>query len=123
MKVDYYKFPSFENTFLEDSYVLNFKVIPLIISMEMEIVLTENHFLYQKPLPNEMYCYHKGLITFSNVQSIKWEDIIKHPSKDATGEVDYGNIDEFILINGIYKITGELGNIEIISDTPKLEFE
>ena len=35
--------------------------------------------------------------------------------------MDFGNIDEFFLTDGIYKIFGELGNLEIIGDAPKLE--
>lgn len=121
MKINYSKFEGFENTFLEDSFVLDFEITPLIFSIDVEIVLTKNHFLYQKPLPKEFHCYRKAQIIFSNIQSIKWTDKIQKPSKDLSGELDFGNIDEFFLDDKIFKIFGDLGDIEIVSDSPKLE--
>jgi hypothetical protein len=121
MKINYFNFEGFENIFLEDSFVLDIKITPLILLIDVEIVLTSNHILYQKPLPNEFHCYRKAQISFSNVKSIKWTDKIKSPNKDLSGEVDFGNIDEFFLADEIYKIFGELGDIEIVSDSPKLE--
>ncbi len=123
MEVNYYEFAGFEQIYLEDSYILDLKITPLILLIYMEIVLTENHFLYRKPLPNEHYCCRKAQITFSNVESVVWTEKIKGSYRDATGEIDFGNIDTFVLTNGIYKITGDLGNLEIISEMPKLEFD
>jgi len=121
MKVNYYDFKGFENIFLEDSFVLNLIITPLIFTIDLELILTQNHFLYQKPLPNELYCYRKAQIKFSNVESIIWTDKIQQPLTDASGEMDFGNIDEFLLIDGTYKIFGELGNLEIIGNPPELE--
>lgn len=89
--------------------------------IDLELIVTENHFLYQKPFPNELYCYRKAQISFSNVESVSWSNKIKQPSTDASGETDFGNIDEFFSIDGTYNIIGELGEVKIIGDAPKLE--
>ncbi len=46
MQVNYYEFEGFENIFLEDSFILDLKITPLIFTIDLEIVLTKNHFLY-----------------------------------------------------------------------------
>ena len=42
------------------------------------------------------------------------------PYKDALCETDYGNIDEFYLTNGHYYLSGDWGELEIISAPPVL---
>lgn len=121
MKVNYYEFAAFENVFLEDSFVLDLTITPLIFTIDLELVLTQNHSLYHKPLPNEAHCYRKARILFINVKSLIWTNKIQTPNKDITGETDFGNIESFILSDGIYKIDGEIGNIEVVGDAPKLE--
>lgn len=121
MKKNYYELPNFENIYLEDSHVLDLLIMPLKLTIDLEVVLTENHFLYQKPLPGEQYCYRKARITFLNIESLSWKEKIKQPFKDASGEIDYGNIDSFIFSEKTYKIVGDIGEIEIISDAPSLE--
>ena len=121
MNVNYYEFSGFENVFLEDSFILDLTITPLIFTIELELVLTEKHKLYHKPSPGEAHCYRKAQILFTNVKSLIWTNKIQAPNKDITGETDFGNIDSFILSGEIYKIDGEIGNIEVVGDTPKLE--
>ena len=120
MKVNYYEFEGFENTFLEDSFVLDLMITPLIFSIKLELVLTPEHPLYQKPLPGEAHCYRKAQIIFPNVKSVVWRDKIQTAYRDATGDTDFGTLDGFILTDGIYKIDGDIGNIEVVSEAPKL---
>lgn len=121
MNKNYYELPNFENIFLEDSYVLDLLITPVKLTIDLEVVLTENHFLYRKPLPSEQYCCRKAKITFLNVEFVSWKEKIKQPYKDALGEIDYGNIDSFIFVDNTYKISGDIGELEIISDVPSLE--
>ncbi len=119
--ISYEKFEGFENVFLEDSFVLDLKITPLTFIIDLEIILAESHSLYTKPLKNELYCYRKAQISFLNVESVIWTNKISKAFTDATGEIDFGNIDEFILENGIYKIWGDLGNFEIKCEKLNLE--
>ena len=61
MKINYSEFEGFENTFLEDSFVLDFKITPLIFSIDVEIVLTKNNFFFKNfcmhTLPMDLNCY------------------------------------------------------------------
>ena len=52
--------------------------------------------------------------------SIYMEKSMK-PYTDATGTVDYGNIDEFYLIEEHYYLSGDWGKLKITSSPPMLD--
>lgn len=123
MQLKYENFPGFEDVYLEDSYILGIDTTLQTVTMELDVVLIETHPLYKKPSINEHYCMRKGQIIFPNCKEVNWIEKSMIPSTDATGEVDYGNIDSFVLIDGRYKIEGDLGRLDIISDSPILEIQ
>ena len=43
------------------------------------------------------------------------------PNEDPSGEVDYGNIDAFYLVDGNYHIAGEWGVLHIVSSAPTFD--
>ena len=122
-QLKYENFSGFEDVYLEDSYVLGIDITLQTVTIDLEVVLNEKHPLYKNPSLNEQYCYRKGQIIFPNCKEVNWIEKSMFPYKDATGEVDYGNIDSFVLINGRYKIEGDLGRLDIISDSPILEIQ
>ncbi len=122
MKITYEKFNGFENIFLEDSFVLEITEKSNEIKFLMELVLAQTHPMYSKPKPNEIYCYKKAELLFPNAKEINWIEKTLMPSKDATGEIDYGNIDELYLENGIYCIWGDFGHLELKSSEPQIKY-
>lgn len=120
---NYYEWKEFEHTYLEDSYVLNINESNHKIIFYIEIVLTENHPLYTVPNKDEKYCYKNGKIVFENIKNIEWLNKNNKPSIDAAGEEDYGNIDCFEIIEGIYHIAGGWGELKLKSAPAKLEWE
>jgi hypothetical protein len=122
-QLEYENFPGFEHVYLEDSYVLGIDTTLQTVTIDMDVVLIETHPLYKKPPLNEQYCYRKGQIIFPNCKEVKWIEKSMFPFTDATGEVDYGNIDSFVLIDGRYEIEGDWGRLDIISDSPILEIQ
>lgn len=118
-RLNYWQFPGFENIYLEDSYVLSINA-KTSIQIPLEAVLTENHSLYTQPLPGEQYCYRRMTVNFPHPQTY---DLVLNnisPIADPDGSVDYGNIDEFFMADGKYYLTGEWGELTIVSDPPLL---
>ncbi len=88
----------------------------------MELVLTKNHPMYSIPKPNEFHCYKNAEIIFSDVTEIDWIEKTLVSSKDATGKIDYGNIDELYFEDGFYYIFGDIGELKIKSPEPKIKY-
>ena len=120
-KIHYYQLPGFEQVYLEDSYVLDIKTHANSVDIFLEAVLTEKHPQYTFPKQNEQYCYRNAHIYFSNVEEVNWAEKSMIPYEDANSEVDYGNIDEFCLVDGYYHITGDWGVLNIVSSAPTFD--
>lgn len=119
----YYDMPGFEYVYLEDSYVLDIEIRYRIVKFYLEIVLTSEHKFYRPPNENEQYCYKKGIIIFEKVSNIVWSDITGIPGTDADNSIDYGNIDNFILQDGLYVLDGSWGNMKIVAQSVKILYD
>lgn len=109
----YVGIPGFENLYLEDSWVLGIAATPGRLEFRLDLVLTQDHPLYHEPLPNEVYCHARGSIAFVDVDELTWSHQGARPATDATGEVDFGNIDSFTWIPGRYELDGDWGDLVI----------
>lgn len=112
-EIQYYRLPQFENIYLEDSFVTGIYELDGTLVFNLEVILTEPHPKYYKPLEGEMYCYKKAKLLFSNVTNTKWEQVRMLPSIDTNNEVDFGNIDKFVFNNSEYYLTGCWGEVTI----------
>ena len=121
--IPYYQLEGFEHVYLEDSYVLDIRTDSTSVEFSLCVVLTEEHPLYRAPLAGEQYCYRRGLLRFPHVERVEWMEKSIMPSTDATGAVDYGNIDEFYLADGHYYLRGDWGRLEIKSSPPSLQVQ
>src|SRR5882672_6810127 len=117
-RVPYYQLRGLEHVYLEDSYVLDIQISPSCIEFSLLLVLTEQHPLYSPPPPDEQYCYRKAVLRFPNVERVEWLEKSLRPYTDATGTVDYGNIDEFLMEGEHYYISGDWGKLKIKSSPP-----
>jgi hypothetical protein len=122
-QLEYENFLGFEHVYLEDSYVLGIDTTLQTVTIDLGVVLIETHPLYKKPSINEHYCMRKGQIIFPNCKEFNWIKKSMIPATDAAGEVDYGNIDNFVLTDGRYKLEGSWGSLDIISDSPTMEIQ
>src|SRR5215213_7505696 len=100
--VPYQALPSLSNLYLEDSYVLALEPTAQRVVLTVEAVLISAHPHYHPPGPNEQYCYERGQLIFPNVRQLRWIASTRQPSIDASGELDYGNIDVFYGEQGQY---------------------
>ena len=121
-RLNYYQITGFEHIYLEDSYVLDIQITQTFAKLQVLAVLTKEHDLYKTPLPNEQYYYVNAAILFSNVKKAEWVKKIMLPIKDASGDIDYGNIDEFYFQDGHYHIIGDWGELDIVSAPPVLDY-
>lgn len=102
-----------EHVSLEDSYVLDIEAHPGTLIFKLDLVLTPEHALYTPPKPQELYCYRRGELPFESVKRISWDNSGLKPATDATGEVDYGNIDSYQVEGGRHVLSGGWGTIEL----------
>ena len=113
----YDRLPGFEYVYLEDSYVLDIRVADTTVQLDVDAVLLEEHPQYVNPGPNEQYCFARGRITFPSATSVKWIDH-RRPIADASGDVDFGNIDRFCLEDDHYRLDGDWGSLDITGAPP-----
>ncbi len=120
-QISYEQLPGFEHVYLEDSFVLSIQTTPHSATFLLNVVLLEGHPLYSRPRPNEQYYFRNAVLRFVSATSVKWIEQSMHPSTDASGEVDYGNIDIMYLEGGEYHVAGEWGELRIVSPPPTIE--
>lgn len=101
---------------LEESYVLDIEVRPGSVAFSMDFVLTPEHKDFRPPGPEASYCYRRGRLTFSGVTRCLWADQGAPPARDATGEIDFGNIDSFEWDDAGYVLQGDWGRIELVAE-------
>ncbi len=115
--------PGFEHVHLEDSFVLGMVEGDRDLRLSMELVLTPAHPEYRPPPKDRRHCYRAGTILFAGIRSKQWLHRTFRPSTDASGQVDYGNIDTFVFDTGIYLLEGEWGEVRIEADTVSLHLD
>lgn len=118
----YYEISGFENLYLEDSFVLSIDDSGEDVIFIMEFVLTEQHPKYSEPRPDENYCYIKGRIKFIKPKFIRWVSRSKSSFVDKNGEIDFGNIDSFILDGDKVMLNGDWGELELSPENIVVEY-
>lgn len=113
----------FHGLWLEESFHLEIRQTGDTISLGFEFYLTEDHPLWSEPKPDEWGCYKKGWLIFSSVTSFALNPTNNRPSSDATGEMDFGNVDTFKIAGNNYMIMTDWGTIDLVADAVKVELE
>ncbi|WP_079178168.1 hypothetical protein [Streptomyces mangrovisoli] len=112
---DYREVGELGQYFLEESYVLSIQASPGDLSLEMDLALSPEHPQHEPASPNERHCYRRGTIRYSGVKDLQWFDQGTPPAVDATGELDYGNIDSLTVEGDAYGMEGDFGRITIVA--------
>jgi hypothetical protein len=121
--IDYTELPDLNTYYFEDSYVLEIKDSPSELDLRLDLVLTPQHSSYRPPPPDQQYCFWRATLRFPGVRQARWIERHDDPAIDATGESDLGNIDQFLLCGGAYRLSGTWGIVEIESDLPHVILE
>lgn len=111
---NYADMPELRTYYLEDSWVLDIVASPGLLTIAIDLVLTSEHPDYGPPRPGEQHCYRRGEIRFTDVTNLEWagQGVIR-PARDASGEIDYGNIDALSSDGGTYSLAGDFGSIRV----------
>lgn len=118
---DYTSIPGFEDVYLQDGWILSIRAEPGSVVLDLDVVLNEAHPAYAPPVPGEQYCY-RGTIRFERVESLTWtRQSLVVPALDASGEQDFGSINEFEIRRGQYAIEGDFSRLEITSSRPTMD--
>lgn len=120
---NYYEWEGFECLYLEDSYVLGIAEKTNSIFFSVEVVLTDSHSLYKEPCDGEQYCYMRGKIIFDQIKVCSWINRGLMELVDSEDNIDYGNIDSFRLDENKYKLSGDWGELEVVSSPVRFSFE
>jgi hypothetical protein len=120
MTRSYDEIEEFNGYFLEESYVLSINAQPGTVVFRLNFALTTRHANYFEPLPGEQFCYVNGTLIFSGVSSLTWDRQGSPPAVDATGEVDYGNIDTFSLEASTYQLSGDWGLMRLQAENARM---
>jgi hypothetical protein len=83
------------------------------VTFSLDLALTDKHPDYAPPKPDEYLCYRRGVLVFSGVTRLAWLDQHSRRPHDASGEVDYGNVDSMTWDDGTYRLEGSVGTLEI----------
>ena len=107
---------AFENILLEDTFVFSWHQSADTLTFRVLASLMQSHPEASPPLDGEWACYRSGTIQFAGVSSVHGlspQESVK-PTTDPDGSVDYGCIDELLLVQpGEYRISGEFGVVEV----------
>jgi hypothetical protein len=103
----------FQHVLLESSYVLQIRLSPYNLELRMDFVLTPEHPKYSSPDAAKQECYKRGHIQIMGFRRVTWEASGYKPSYDATGELDFGNLDLFTYSNGVWEVSGDWGVIRV----------
>jgi hypothetical protein len=123
MRIPYTELAGLEDVYLEDSYVLGLREAAEHLVFLLDVVLTEHHPAYQPPPPDQQYCYHAASLEFPAATRVTWLARHFRPLTDASGAIDYGNIDLFYKEHGHYYLEGDWGKVLVVSAPPVLHLE
>jgi hypothetical protein len=107
--------------YFEDSYVLSIEEKPNEVSFRLDVVLTKDHAAYRTSEPKEQYCYRRAVLRLPVTKRPYWFSRRNDPATDATGETDLGNIDTFRCCDGVFKLSGNWGEVEVESRDPVVD--
>jgi len=113
--MSYETIPGLEDLYLEDSFILEVEERAGVLRLHMEFVLTPNHAEYEPPKPGEHHCYRRGVLAFRDVEQASWTGPGLKPSRDANGEIDFGNIDSLVVDGNTYRIEGDFGRVTVLA--------
>ena len=111
-----------QHVYLEDSYVLDVVARPGLVTFSLDVALTPEHELYEKP-STEQHSYRRAKMIFDGVRELVWNYDGYRPARDATGEIDWGNIDSFLVQDGRYSLEGDWGRMELVCENVDFNFD
>jgi hypothetical protein len=119
----YEAFSDLAGVYLEDSWVLELAPSDDGLALRLDTVLTPEHPLHESPKPGEQHCHRTAWL------SVRADPIEVHlsgspPARDASGELDFGQVDAFVFNPGDdrWELEGDWGHARAGSPEVTLRF-
>jgi hypothetical protein len=120
-------FADLAEVYLEDSWVLDVAPTENGVAFRLDAVLTPDHARYQPSAPGEQYCYRRARLTVASTKRSVLRRSDARPATDASGELDFGNIDVFTPVDCdgevAWEISGDWGDLLTVEPSVELSFE
>ncbi|WP_133176489.1 hypothetical protein [Nocardioides currus] len=88
-------FADLAEIYLKDSWVLEVDATEHGVAFRLDAVLTPNHPRYHPSAPGEQHCYVRATLTVASTTRSLLHRSDAPAATDASGELDFGNIDVF----------------------------
>jgi hypothetical protein len=120
-------FADLAEIYLEDSWVLDVAASEHAVSFRLDAVLTPDHPLYRPPAPGEQHCYRRVTLTVASAKRSLLTRSEAPGATDASGELDFGNIDVFSAVDwageNAWEMSGDWGELLTVEPSVTLAFE
>lgn len=120
-------FADLAEIYLEDSWVLDVAVTEHGAVFRLDAVLTPNHPRYHPPSPGEQHCYLRATLTVASATRSLLQRSDAPAATDASGEVDFGNIDVSNSVDWdgerAWEMSGDWGDLLTVEPSVDIAFE
>lgn len=120
-------FADLAEIYLEDSWVLSVTPTEHGVVFRLDAVLTPDHHRYQPPGPGEQHCYRRARLTVASTKRLKLHRSDTPAATDASGELDFGNIDVFTTVDWdgevAWEMSGDWGELLTVEPSVDIAFE
>jgi hypothetical protein len=107
------EFDALRDIYLEDSWVLGVDLTDGGLLFDLDAVLTPEHPAFRGARPDEQYDYRRSRMIVSG-NDMTYEPSQSPGFRDASGELDYGNIDSFTMtVDGAWLLEGHWGRASV----------
>ena len=115
----------FKGIDLNDSFVLAWSSTGNELEFTLEASIWPESKFYEKPKKDEYTCYKPARLKFKNIRYISGLLSIGEvtPSIDASGEKDYGNIEDLKKTNEGFSLEGDFGSVAITGGEMSFEIK
>lgn len=110
---------------LTQSFVLSWEFKADSLLIDLDLALCPEHAFYEEPRPSEAACFRPAMLEFPDCTEIT-NPLVRNATgnKEVAGILAHGKINNFKLVaDGEYVLSGEFGDIGIISERPLLRLK
>lgn len=115
--VDWQHLREFAAVDLTKSFVLSWHMESDTLMVDIDLFLTPEHPFFEKPRPAEKVCIRPACIEFP------YCDSVTHNGVEGVGAIGIGGIDNLVVRDGVYEITGEFGTVVVDAERPLLRLK
>lgn len=123
---DWRELREFRGVDLGESFVLSWRIEDGSLRLDVDLCLLPQHPFYEAPRPSQRACYHAATIEFPGCSGLaaKHRPGAGTPPSPVANELGLGRIAGLKRTSdGVYRIRGAFGEVEIRSDRPLLRLK